>query len=153
MSKLISKIVEEEIRPEKVIDFISNSAHGAQLTFFGKVRDHNEGKRVSAVDFDVCKPVAEKQLSEICEEALELYAKQANIIAIHRVGNLKVGECSIAIGVSSAHRKEAYEASRYIIEQIKKRLAIWKKEIYSDGKEFWLDGVSLKEEAKRVSNY
>jgi molybdopterin synthase catalytic subunit len=82
-------------------------------------------------------------LREICAEVRREIGAEFRIAIIHRVGLVSVGECSIAIGVSSAHRDEAYRASRFIIEQVKHRIPIWKKEIYHDGEGRWLEGCSL----------
>ena len=112
---------------------------GASLLFLGVVRDHNDGRSVAGVQYDAYEEMAEQVLSEIVEEAARA-AGTDRVAAIHRIGELRVGEVSVAITVSSPHRAEAYDASRYIIEEIKKRLPVWKKEHYSDGAEGWVEG-------------
>ncbi|HSH75940.1 MAG TPA: molybdenum cofactor biosynthesis protein MoaE, partial [Longimicrobiales bacterium] len=80
-------------------------------------------------------------LAEIAREAAEVLGT-TRVAVVHRVGELAVGDHSVAIAVSSPHRAQAYEASRYVIEEIKKRLPVWKKEHYTDGREGWVDGTT-----------
>ena len=89
--------------------------------------------------YDTYEEMAAEVLSEIVDEAARS-AGTDRIATIHRTGELEVGEVSVAIAVSSPHRAQAYDASRYIIEEIKKRLPVWKKERYSDGAEEWVEG-------------
>ena len=103
------------------------------------VRDHNDGRSVGGVLYDTYEEMAAQVLSEIVDEAARA-AGTDRVAAVHRIGELEVGEVSVAIAVSSPHRAEAYDASRYIIEEIKKRLPVWKKERYSDGAEAWVEG-------------
>lgn len=117
--------------------------HGAQNYFFGSVRDFNMGKNVVAVSYDAYIPLGEKVLREIAYEAQDRWGLDLRICVVHRVGTLAVGEMSVGIGVSSPHRDESYQASRYIIEQIKIRAPIWKKEHYEDGETEWLKGHAL----------
>jgi molybdopterin synthase catalytic subunit len=132
-------IVQEPIDPAHVLSLIGADRDGASILFLGVVRDHNDGRSVGGVRYDAYDEMATRVLSEIVEEAARS-ADTDRIAAVHRVGDLKVGEVSVAIAVSSPHRAEAYDASRYIIEEIKKRLPVWKKERYSDGAEQWVKG-------------
>ncbi len=132
-------IVREPIDPAHVLTLIGADEDGASLLFLGVVRDHNDGRSVGGLRYDTYEEMAAEVLSEIvCEAARS--AGTDRIAAVHRVGELKVGEVSVAIAVSSPHRAEAYDASRYIIEEIKKRLPVWKKERYGDGAEEWVEG-------------
>ena len=121
----------------------SSSGHGAEILFLGVVRDINLGRAVVAVAYDAFAPLAEKTLAEIADEARAKYTSELQAVIYHRTGKLKVGEVSLAIAVSSRHRDEAYEASRFIIEEIKERAPIWKKEFYTDGESEWLKGHAL----------
>ncbi len=132
-------IVREPIDPAHVLSLIGDDQDGASLLFLGVVRDHNDGRSVGGVRYDTYEEMAARVLSEIVEEAATT-AGTDRVVAVHRIGDLKVGEVSVAIAVSSPHRAEAYEASRYIIEEIKKRLPVWKKERYNDGAEEWVEG-------------
>jgi len=135
-------IVREPIEPAQVLTLIGADQDGASLLFLGVVRDHNDGRSVGAVRYDTYEEMAAQVLSEIVEEAARA-AGTDRVAAVHRIGELEVGEVSVAIAVSSPHRAEAYDASRYIIEEIKKRLPVWKKERYSDGAEVWVEGRTL----------
>jgi len=134
-----SAIVREPIDPAHVLTLIGADQDGASLLFLGVVRDYNDGRSVGGMRYDTYEEMAAEVLSEIVDEAARS-AGTDRIAAIHRTGELEVGEVSVAIAVSSPHRAQAYDASRYIIEEIKKRLPVWKKERYSDGAEEWVEG-------------
>jgi len=126
-----------------LLDTMDNSAGGTVL-FIGSVRDHNKDGTVSEIYYEAYKEMAEKNLTEIEIEA----RKKWNIkkfVAVHRTGKLKVGEVAVAVAASAEHRKEAFEACRYGIDEIKIRLPIWKKEV-SDSGIGWVQGVSSKNE-------
>ena len=132
-------IVRDPIDPAHVLTLVGADQDGASLLFLGVVRDHNDGRSVGGVRYDAYEEMAGQVLEEIVDEAAGT-AGTDRIAALHRVGELAVGEISVAIAVSSPHRAESYDASRYIIEEIKKRLPVWKKERYSDGAEEWIGG-------------
>lgn len=136
-------VSEKKINPTDVFEFASDFGHGAQNFFFGAVRAKNFGRTVVAVAYDAFVPLAEATLFEIVRESKAKWGKSLKICVMHRTGKLDVGELSVAIGVSSPHRDECYQASRYIIEQIKQRAPIWKKEFYDNGETEWLKGHAL----------
>jgi len=115
---------------------------GGQVLFIGSVRDHNENGSVSEIYYEAYKEMAEAKMMEIENEVRKRWPIK-KFVAIHRVGNLKVGEPSVAVGVSSEHRKEAFEACKYAIDEIKTRVPIWKKEVSESGVA-WVEGVSPK---------
>ena len=121
-----SAIVREPIDPAHVLTLIGADQDGASLLFLGVVRDHNDGRSVGGVRYDTYEEMAAEVLSDIVDEAARS-AGTDRVAVVHRIGELEVGEVSVAIAVSSPHRAEAYDASRYIIEEIKKRLPVWKK--------------------------
>ncbi|NNM07016.1 MAG: molybdenum cofactor biosynthesis protein MoaE [Gemmatimonadetes bacterium] len=134
-----SGIVSDPIAPEAVLADLNSSTDGACLLFLGVVRDHNEGRPVSGLDYEVYQGMAEKTLADISSEASHRFGTD-RIVVLHRIGELNVGEVSTAIAVATPHRGEAYEASRYIIEELKRRLPIWKREHYLDGQTRWVGG-------------
>ncbi len=134
-----SAIVQEPIDPAHVLTLIGANQDGASLLFLGVVRDHNDGRSVGGMRYDTYEEMAAEVLSEIVDEAARS-AGTDRVACVHRIGELEVGEVSVAIAVSSPHRAQAYDASRYVIEEIKKRLPVWKKERYSDGAEEWVEG-------------
>lgn len=113
---------------------------GAALLFLGVVRNHNEGHDVAHLEYDAYLEMAAGTLEAIVAEACERW-ETGEIRVVHRVGRLEIGEASVAIAVASPHRDAAYSASRYIIEELKKRAPIWKKEGYVAGESAWLGGV------------
>jgi molybdopterin synthase catalytic subunit len=126
-----------------LLDTMDNWAGGTVL-FIGSVRDHNDGGTVSEIYYESYKEMAEKNLGEIEIEARKKWSIR-KFVAVHRTGNLKVGEVAVAVAASAEHRKEAFEACRYGIDEIKIRLPIWKKEV-SDSGVGWVQGVSSKSE-------
>ena len=143
MGTVFCEVSDKKIEATTVFEFATETSHGAQNFFFGSVRGRNAGRDVIAVGYDAAIPLAQQTLQEIAAEAISKWGASLKICIIHRVGKLLVGEISVGIGVSSPHRDEAYLASRYIIEQIKMRAPIWKKEFYADGETEWLKGHAL----------
>lgn len=111
---------------------------GAFVLFEGWVRDHNDGREVLQLEYEVYEPLAVKEGQRILLEALERFdISQAS--AVHRHGLLVLTEPAVLVGVASAHRGAAFEACRYIIDEVKTRLPIWKREHYADGTTEWVD--------------
>ncbi|MFZ0509960.1 MAG: molybdenum cofactor biosynthesis protein MoaE [Candidatus Nitrosopolaris sp.] len=126
-----------------LLDTMDKWAGGTAL-FIGSVRDHNEEGTVSEIYYEAYKEMAEENLAEIENEAKKRWNLK-KFVAVHRIGNLKVGEVAVAVAASAEHRKEAFEACRYGIDEIKIRVPIWKKEV-SDSGIAWVEGVSPKSE-------
>ena len=138
------KIKEEKISSEKAKKFIFSEKNGAESIFVGRVRNKNSGQKVNAVTYDSHDKAVIKSFQSICNEAKNKFDKNASIFLEHAKGYVSVGEISILIAVSSGHRDEAFKICRYILEEIKHKSPIWKKEHYVDGKEEWLPGHSLR---------
>jgi len=113
---------------------------GAVVIFEGVVRNHARGKQVRQLEYDAYEAMARKKLEEIATRARREFGIR-NISIIHRLGLLKPADCSVAIIVTSAHRDAAFAACRFAIEEIKKTVPIWKKEVYEDGAA-WIEGDS-----------
>jgi molybdopterin synthase catalytic subunit len=128
------------IDPAAVLALVGSSADGAALLFVGTVREQNDGRPVRGMRYDAYDSMAQQVLHEIAAEAAAR-AGSDRIAVIHRTGELEIGAISVAIAVSSPHRAEAFDAARYIIEQIKLRLPVWKHEHYTDAPSRWLDGA------------
>ncbi len=116
---------------------LGNDAAGALVTFEGRVRNHNEGLAVGALDYESFEPMALKEGFAIMEEARSRFGL-LETKCVHRLGHLEVGEIAIWVGVSSAHRGDAFDACRYIIDEAKKRVPIWKKENLCSGESHWV---------------
>lgn len=110
---------------------------GGFVTFEGRVRDHNEGRSVLAIEYEAFDAMAESEGIALLAEA----RRQFDILdarAIHRVGRLEIGDVAVWIGAAAVHRREAFQACEFIIDEIKERLPIWKKEHYADGDSEWV---------------
>ena len=102
---------------------------------------HNEGAAVGGLTYEAYDDMAARVLDEIAGEAAERLGT-SRIAVVHRVGELEIGEVSVAIAASSPHRAESFDATRYVIEELKKRLPVWKKEHYVEGGSEWLEGTT-----------
>lgn len=132
-------ITREPISADSVLTRVGGPAHGAIDVFLGVVRDQNEGQPVSGMHYEAYVEMAERTLREIVAEATSQNGA-CTVAAVHRIGELRVGEVSVAIAASAPHRAEAFAACRYVIEEIKRRLPVWKQERYVSGAEQWLTG-------------
>ncbi len=136
---LWSDITIEPIDPSTVVERVGAPEDGAVALFLGTVRNRNDGRPVGGMEYEGYAEMAREQLAAIVAEAA-VRAGTDRMAAVHRLGELAVGEVSVAIAVSTPHRAEAFDAARYVIEEIKKRLPVWKRERYLDGRAEWLDG-------------
>jgi len=134
---MYAAIVEQPIDVAAILDRVSRSANGATVLFLGMVRDMNEGRDVTGIEYTAYRSMAERELATIVEEAAAL-ADSGDIAVEHRLGQLEVGDCSVAIAVGHPHRGRAFEAARYVIEELKQRVPIWKREHYVDGTREWV---------------
>jgi molybdopterin synthase catalytic subunit len=139
-------IVEQPIDVGDLLGSAKDDSAGAVLLFLGTVRDHNEGTQIVGIYYEAYVKMAEQTLSSIEKETLDRWELR-KLAMVHRVGELAVGDISVAVAVSSEHRNEAFEAGRYAIDKIKAEVPIWKKEKTSAGQEFWVKGTSLSGEA------
>ena len=110
---------------------------GAFASFEGWVRDHNDGRAVNGLRYEAYAALAEKEGGKVLDEALEKFAI-VDARCVHRVGDLVVGDLAVWVGVSAAHRGAAFDACRYIIDEVKSRVPIWKHERYREGDTGWL---------------
>jgi molybdopterin synthase catalytic subunit len=111
---------------------------GGYVSFEGWVRDHNEGREVTRLEYEAFEELAIKEGDRIVGEALARFPIK-HALCVHRVGDLAIGEMAVWVGVSSAHRGEAFTACRYIIDEVKHRVPIWKKEHYRNGDSGWVN--------------
>ncbi|HET9834988.1 MAG TPA: molybdenum cofactor biosynthesis protein MoaE, partial [Rhodanobacteraceae bacterium] len=110
---------------------------GAVVTFEGRVRDHNQGRAVRGLGYEAYAELAEAEGARIIEEARTRF-EIAQVLCVHRIGELALGELAVWVGVSAAHRDAAFAACRYVIDEVKSRVPIWKHERYADGEAGWL---------------
>jgi molybdopterin synthase catalytic subunit len=110
---------------------------GGVASFLGQVRNHHGGREVLRLDYSAYGPMAEAECGRIVAEA---EARWRVAVALqHRVGSLAIGDTAVAVAAASAHRDEAFIACRYVIEEVKRRVPIWKREFYADGTVSWVD--------------
>ena len=137
----ILDLKKEKIEVKKAEDFISSSKFGASLIFKGTVRNTNDNKKVTGITYDSHDAIVIKSFEEIYNEVDQILKIKDKAVYIEHVkGYLDLGGITIIIAVACPHRSEAYTLSRYIIEEIKKRSPIWKKEHYENEKSEWLKG-------------
>ena len=134
-----SDVTSDPIEPSAVLERVGTPEDGAVALFLGIVRNSNDGRPVSGMEYEGYGDMAREQLAAIVGEAAER-ADSDRVAAVHRLGELAVGEVSVVIAVSAPHRAEAFDAARFVIEEIKTRLPIWKRERYLDGEAEWLEG-------------
>ena len=128
----------DPLTPERYRERLADPAAGAYATFEGWVRDHNDGRAVHKLDYEGYEALGIKEGERIVAAALDKF-DIANASCVHRLGDLVVGDLAVWVGVSSAHRAEAFEACRFIIDEVKHRVPIWKKEHYADGDSGWVN--------------
>jgi molybdopterin synthase catalytic subunit len=133
-----ASIVTSEIDPGSLINEVGAPQHGAISLFIGTVREVNEGRSVSAIEYSAYQSMASAELERILDEAETRFGVSALVVE-HRIGLLGLGDVSVAIAAAHPHRGPALDCTRYVIEEIKKRVPIWKKEHYADGTREWVD--------------
>ena len=134
MFQLTSQALEKLNLKSKLL---SKSA-GGFCSFEGWVRNHNDGHKVLRLEYEAYKPVCVSEAKKIITEAKKRFDVE-KIICAHRIGKLQLGEMAVWVGVTAGHRYEAFAACRYVIDEIKKRVPIWKKEFYKNGDSGWVN--------------
>lgn len=135
-------VSEKIINPAVALEFVADKRCGAVASFIGAVRNSNFDRDVTGVSYDIFAPLAINIMNELCASVRKEYG-DLNIYISHYKGHLDVGGISVAIAVSSKHRKEAFDGCRFLIEELKHKAPIWKKEFYIDGETDWVKGHTL----------
>ena len=133
-------ITHDELDVQQVVSHVRHPGAGAIATFVGTTRDNTAGRRVLRLDYEAYRPMADNQLQRVADEMRERW-DLTGVAIYHRLGSLEIGEASLVVAVSSAHRKEAFEACQYSIDRIKQIVPIWKKEFFEGG-EVWVGSQS-----------
>jgi len=120
---------------------LQDARAGACVTFEGWVRDHNDGRAVQRLEYEAFGELAEREGERMLAEARQKFGVLA-VTCVHRVGVLEVGQLAVWVGVIAAHRGAAFDACRYVIDEVKARVPIWKKEHYHDGSTEWINGAT-----------
>ncbi len=133
------RVTAEPIRIDELLAEVESDSSGAVVVFVGRVRNHSGGKRVVRMRYEAYASMATTEMEKIAEELGKRWPI-AKAAMVHRTGELAVGEVSVAIAVSSAHRQEAFAACKYAIDELKQRVPIWKKEFF-EGDAAWVEGI------------
>jgi molybdopterin synthase catalytic subunit len=143
-----ASIVRDRIRTEQVVERIQQPDDGAVVIFDGIVRNNTRGRRTRYLDYQAYEEMALDELNGVAERAMAEFGIR-DVAIVHRLGRLEIGETSVLIVVASAHRGPAFEACRWIIDTLKRRVPIWKKEYFDDGA-VWADGEPFPAEVPRA---
>jgi molybdopterin synthase catalytic subunit len=141
----LASLVREPIDPAAVIRAVSTRANGAVLLFLGAVRHVNDGRDVTGIDYAAYEAMAQRELDAIVAEGTARFGTP-DVAIVHRLGELAVEDVSVAIAVGHPHRDTAYALSRWVIEELKRRVPIWKREHYVDGTREWVDPTGHRRE-------
>jgi molybdopterin synthase catalytic subunit len=131
-------VTPDPLDPAALVAAVRRDDAGAIALFYGIVRNENLGRRVQYLEYDAYPEMAVKKMREVAAEVRARFPV-AEVGVLHRTGRLEIGETSLLVAVSSAHRKEAFEACHYAVDRIKQVVPIWKKEVWEDGSE-WIEG-------------
>ncbi|WP_437228359.1 molybdenum cofactor biosynthesis protein MoaE [Planctomicrobium sp. SH661] len=131
------EIVHNAIDSQQLLEFVTTPLAGAVVLFLGTVRELTYGRRTTALDYDAYPEMALKTMLELVEETCSRWPV-LKVAVVHRLGHLELTEASVAIAVSSAHRKVAFDAGEFLIDELKVRVPIWKKENWDDGTTEWI---------------
>ncbi len=129
-------ITSEPLDPEPLTDLVRTDRDGAIVTFLGMTRDHNDGRRVTYLEYEAYRPMAEQKIAEIIREMQERW-EIGRVAVAHRTGRVDIGETSMVVAVGAPHRRPAFEAALHFIDRLKEIVPIWKKE-YFEGGEVWI---------------
>lgn len=132
------RLQDEPIEIADLISSVGGDGDGAVSLFLGRVRDRSRGRAVLYLEYHAYEAMAEREMARIAEEARERFGLSA-VALIHRTGRVEVGEIAVGVAVASEHRAEAMDGCRFIIDDLKKKVPIWKKEFYEGGST-WIGG-------------
>lgn len=135
---MLIRVTPDELDTAEAIQAVGSPAAGAINVFLGVVRDNNLGRKVQYLEYDAYPSMAERVMRQLAEEAKEQFALE-DCAVLHRTGRLEIGEASLLIAVSCGHRAESFEAGHWLVNEIKKKVPVWKKEVWEDG-EAWVEG-------------
>ena len=144
-----TRLVDDPIDAAALLAEVARHANGATVLFLGTVRDVNDGRAVSGIEYTAYRSMAERELAVIVAEASRRFGTD-DIVVEHRVGELALGECSVAVAAAHPRRAAAFDAARYVVEELKRRVPIWKLEHYVDGTREWVNAGTGSAETRPV---
>ncbi len=130
-------LTEDALDLPRLVAQVAAPERGGIATFLGLVRNHNRGREVLRLDYSAYGAMAEEECGRIVAEAESRWPVRVAIA--HRLGRVEIGEASVGVAAAAAHRSDAFEACRYVTEELKRRVPIWKREFFADGTEAWVD--------------
>src|SRR5436309_3270938 len=143
-------IVQQAIDTQQILSNLKRGEDGAALVFEGIVRNQTRGRKTLYLDYEGYEPMALQEMEALAREALSKFQVR-DVAIVHRLGRLQIGETSVLIAVASAHRAAAFDACRWLIDTLKRRVPIWKKEYFEDGA-VWADGDAFPPEIPRANS-
>ncbi len=144
MGRIHVAVREEPLSCDAALAFLDDPSHGAVCTFVGRVRNTNLSRPVEGVGYDAFDALATRILAAIAEEIHRRWGDELDVWLEHVKGELPVGGVSVVVAVASGHRAESFAACRHAIEEIKRRVPVWKEEHYADAESAWIAGRSLR---------
>ena len=135
---MLFEVTPGALDPQRVVEHVQSEGAGAVALFYGIVRDNNLGRRVLYLEYDAYPEMATKVMREIAEQVRDEFGA-IDVAIQHRTGRLEIGETSLLVAVSSAHRRESFEACHALVDRFKTDVPIWKKEVFEGGEE-WIEG-------------
>jgi molybdopterin synthase catalytic subunit len=135
---MLIRVTSDELRTDEAVRAVASPEAGAINVFLGVVRNNNIGRSVRYLEYDAYPSMAERVMAELAGQAKERFGL-IDVAVLHRTGRLEIGETSLLIAVSCGHRAESFEAGHWLVDEIKKRVPVWKKEVWDNG-EAWVEG-------------
>jgi molybdopterin synthase catalytic subunit len=135
---MLIRITDAELDTNEAIAAVATPAAGAINVFLGVVRDNNLGRNVGHLEYEAYEGMAEKVMRQLGEEAIAKFGLE-RVAILHRTGRLEIGETSLLVAISSGHRAESFDGGHWLVNEIKKRVPVWKKEVWDTGEE-WIEG-------------
>jgi molybdopterin synthase catalytic subunit len=137
----VAFLTDRPIELGALIEAVQSDERGGIACFVGRVRNHHGGRAVSHLEYEAYGPMVEAECARIVAETVARWPVSVGLQ--HRVGRLEIGDTAVAIAVAGAHRDESFVACRHLIEEVKSRLPIWKRETYADGSQAWVDPTRI----------
>jgi molybdopterin synthase catalytic subunit len=149
ITRQFCSITRDRIRTQEILDSLKQGEDGAALAFEGIVRNQTRGRKTLYLDYEAYEPMALQEMKALAAEAFVRFQVR-DLAMVHRLGRIQIGETSVLIAVTSAHRAAAFQACRWLIDSLKQKVPIWKKEYFEDGA-VWADGDPFPPEIPRAT--
>ncbi len=135
----MSCLTTEPLQLDRLLARVRSPERGGIATFIGVVRNHHEGRRVVRLEYSAYDAMADAECQRIVAEAEDRWPVRVDVE--HRLGSLEVGDVAVIVAAAAAHRAQAFDACRFVIEELKRRVPVWKREFFADGSSVWVEPV------------